>query len=136
MKRKVLIAEDEEPILALIAETVGRISGIEILFARNGDEALDIARREKPDVAILDILMPGRSGYEVCQALKADRATSHASVIMLSGLYHEVAVRKALDEVGANAYLCKPWSPTALLKTVEKFLMPQHTRGQIRQLID
>lgn len=127
MKRKVLIAEDEDPILAVIAETVGRISGIELLFARNRDEALDIARREKPDIAILDILMPGRSGYEVCQAFKVDPAISHARIIMLSGLYHEVALRKAL-EVGADAYICKPWTPAALLKTLEKFLMPQHTR--------
>ena len=122
MKRKVLIAEDEDAILALIEETVGRISGIELLFARSGDEALEVARSENPEIVILDILMPGRSGYEVCETLKADTATGHVRVIMLTGLYHEVAIRKALDGVGADAYLCKPWSPTGLVKTLEKFL--------------
>lgn len=66
--------------------------------------------------------MPGRSGYEVCQTLKADTAISHVRLIMRSGLYHEVAIRKALNGVGADAYLCKPLSPTALVNPLEKTL--------------
>lgn len=123
MRCTVLLADDEEPILELVAETVENIGGdIELLLARDGQEALDIAKREKPDVVILDVSMPRRNGYEVCQLLKRDPATSHARIIMLTGLDHEVARRKALEEAGADAYVCKPWSPAALLEIMEKFL--------------
>ncbi len=123
MRGTALLPDDEEPILALVAETIENIGDdIELLLARDGQEALDIAKREKPDVLILDVSMPKRNAYEVCQLLKRDPATSHARIIMLTGLDHEVARRKALEEAGADAYVCKPWSPTELLKIMGKLL--------------
>ncbi len=122
MSYKVLIADDEEHVLEVEAMILGNLGGVELLFARDGEEALGIARREKPDVLILDVLMPKKNGYEVCLELKRDPVTAQAKVIMLTGLDQEFDRRKARGEVGADGYFAKPFSPTALLEKVDRLL--------------
>ncbi len=122
MSYKVLLADDEERALALARATLECIGGVELLEARDGEEALNIARHEKPDVIILDVLMPKKNGYEVCLDLKRDLVTRQAKVVMLTGLDRDFDRRKALHEVGADAYFPKPFSPTALLEKVDKLL--------------
>lgn len=117
------MADDEEPILALLSETFERLGyGFELLLARDGEEALAIARREKPDVLILDVSMPKQNGYEVCAAVKNDPATAHAKVAMLTGLDYDVARRQAFRDLGADWYFFKPLSPLALAEKVKEFL--------------
>ena len=119
--RKVLLADDEEGILALVVATLKNEDRYHVLVARDGQEALMIARQEKPDLVMLDILMPRMDGDEVCRALKADPATAQITVVLLTALDQEVAWRRGL-EAGANDYLTKPFSPTALLEKVEEIL--------------
>ena len=122
MKTKVLLADDDERVLALVAATLGKDGSIEIFVAKDGDEALKTARQEKPEVMFLDVMMPKMNGYDVCQALKRDPATANIKVILLTGLSRESNRRKAVSELGADAYITKPFSPINLLDKFEEFL--------------
>ena len=121
MTKAVLLADDEVMIRTLIAATLGFEDRYQVLVARDGEEALTTAQREKPDLICLDIMMPGRNGYEVCQALKGDPETAQIKVIMLTALAQESDRWKAL-EAGADDYVTKPFSPRALLEKVEEVL--------------
>lgn len=122
MKIKIiLLADDEEPVRALVAATIRDDSRYKILEAKDGMEALEIARREKPDIILLDIMMPKMDGFEVCRQLKSDPRTSGISIIMLTALAQNTDKGKA-KEVGANGYFAKPFSPTALIKKLEEVL--------------
>ena len=121
MTQKVLLADDEEGILALLAATLGNEGWYEVLLARDGDEALEIARREKPALVFLDVRMPKRDGHEVCRALKEDPNTAQIRVIMLTALTQEFDRQEAAD-AGADDYFVKPFSPMALLQKVEEVL--------------
>ena len=121
MQKSVLLADDDERALAVVARALGMNGGWRLLLARDGEEALTIAQREKPDLALLDVEMPKVHGYEVCAALKRDLATSHIRVILLSGLEPESAKRRAL-EVGADAFVPKPFLLGALRDRVAEVL--------------
>ena len=121
MVKKILLADDEEGILELLSATLGNDNRYILLLARDGEEALRVARREKPDLLFLDILMPKMNGYQVCQALKEDPSTAQTRVIMLTALAQQSYQQRAI-EVGANDYFTKPFSPTALLNKVEDLL--------------
>ncbi len=119
--KTILLADDEEPVRALVAATIRDDSRYKILEAKDGMEALEIARREKPDIILLDIMMPKMDGFEVCRQLKSDPRTSGISIIMLTALAQNTDKGKA-KEVGANGYFAKPFSPTALIKKLEEVL--------------
>ncbi|MEE9199657.1 MAG: response regulator [Dehalococcoidia bacterium] len=123
MAKKIMLADDEETILALVSATLSKDEQYKVLTARDGQEALDVARREKPDILFLDILMPKIDGFEVCKMLKEDPATSDITIIMLTALVQEVDRTKAL-EAGADDYFTKPFSPTELLMKVDEVLGP------------
>lgn len=123
MTKKLLLADDEEGILALVSSTLAGDERYEVLMARNGDEALYLARQEKPDLLFLDIRMPRKDGYEVCRALKEDPDTAHIKVVMLTALPREANWERAM-EAGADGYITKPFSPTMLLKKAEEVLDP------------
>src|SRR5690606_10080977 len=84
-KNKVLVADDDFEILSLVARHVKAL-GVEVLEASDGEEALRVARREKPDLIILDVMMPGMSGWEVCRAVREDAGLANTGVIMLTGI--------------------------------------------------
>ncbi len=119
--KTILLADDEEPVRALVAATIRDDSRYKILEAKDGMEALEIARKEKPDIILLDIMMPKMDGFEVCRQLKSDPRTSDISIIMLTALAQNTDKGKA-KEVGANGYFAKPFSPTALIKKLEEVL--------------
>ena len=125
---KVMLADDEGGVLALVAATLGGGGRYEFLLASDGDEALRVAQQEKPNLLLLDILMPGRDGYEVCRVLKSDPATAPIKVIMLTALAQESDRQRAL-EAGADDYFTKPFSPTALLERVEALLARRQGGG-------
>ena len=119
--KTILVADDEEGVRALIVATLGRENRYHLLLAEDGEEALRIARKEKPDLLLLDIMMPKKDGYGVCQELKKDPTTSNTKVVMLTALAQEADRQKA-KKAGADDYFTKPFSPTALLKKVDGLL--------------
>lgn len=118
MVKKILLAEDEDAVRALVGETIRDDSRYILLEARNGKEALEVAQREKPDLVLLDIVMPIYDGFEVCRQIKSDPQTKHIIVIMLSALAQE-SNRDMGKKVGADGYFTKPFSPSALIKRVD-----------------
>lgn len=116
----ILVAEDEPHILLLIQrklETAGHL----VATATNGDEALAMALRDRPDLLLLDILMPGREGLEVCKAIKTAYGASAPPVIIISALGQQLDVEAGVS-AGADDYIIKPFSPRALLERVEAAL--------------
>lgn len=114
--RTILIADDESALRALVRVTLdtGRFAIIE---ATDGVEALRLARETLPDLVFLDWAMPGLSGLEVCRQLRADPATRHLTIVMLTARAQEFDRAAAMD-VGVDAYITKPFSPLRLLDAV------------------
>ena len=117
---KILIAEDETDIRDLIAFTL-QYAGYEVQSARDGQEAVELARAEPPDLVLLDVRMPRMTGYDVCRALKADPALKQAPVVFLSAKGQDAEIRAGLD-AGADAYLLKPFSPAELTEEIKSIL--------------
>ena len=120
MTDKILIADDEPNIL-LSLDYLMRREGFEVLLARDGDEALALLRQERPRLVLLDVMMPGKSGHEVCAALRADESLKHTLVLMLSAKGRDTDVAKGLG-LGADAYITKPFSTQALVAQVRSLL--------------
>ena len=121
MAKTVLVADDEESIRALIAALLNSTDRYRVVMAEDGDQAIEKARAEKPDVVLLDVRMPMKDGYEVCRTLKTDASTSHIRVIMLTAMAQEYDRALAMRS-GADAYLPKPFSLKALLDKVQEML--------------
>jgi DNA-binding response OmpR family regulator len=116
----VLVADDEEDILALIAFSLER-SGYTVILARDGEEALALARDERPDLAVLDVTMPKLDGFELTRRLRTDEATSRMPIILLTASAQDADVQRGFD-VGADDYLRKPFSPQELRARVQAIL--------------
>ena len=121
MTKKMLIVEDEEDVLELLFAIFDDLGGYQILCARDGEEALRIAREDNPDIILLDILLPKMNGYEVCKSVKSVPAMSHTKILMLSGLAQNSDRQKA-QQAGADAYMTKPFSSIVLAEKVEELL--------------
>lgn len=117
---KVLVADDERALRVLIAGTL-EIGNYEILEADNGLEALDLVKREKPDLIILDVMMPGMTGYEVCKKVKTNPDISDTKVLILTAKGQQ-SDKEAAWEAMADFYLAKPFSPMELFAMVEEIL--------------
>jgi CheY-like chemotaxis protein len=115
----VLVADDEPVLRILVRATLDR-GNYTVVEARNGHLALTLARSELPDLIILDMAMPGRSGHEVLAELRRDPATESIPVIVLTG--GDSADSQAMRRAGANGYLTKPFSPFALSTLVAELL--------------
>lgn len=118
--RKLLIADDEEGVRSLVRMTL-ESDAYEILEASDGEQALALAREHHPGLVLLDVVMPGLSGIEVCRALKGDPATATIAVVMLTAKA-QASERAAGRAAGADDYFTKPFSPKALLSKVEEML--------------
>jgi DNA-binding response OmpR family regulator len=117
---RVLIVEDE-PSIVLSLEFLLQRHGYETAVATDGEEALALVRRLRPDVVLLDVMMPKRNGYEVCRAIKADPELAAIPVVMVSARGQEVEVMKGL-EIGASAYITKPFGNAELLEAIRAVL--------------
>ncbi len=102
---KVLIVDDSEAFRRLNAEIL-KMDGHQVLMARNGRETLELVRSERPDILLLDIMMPGLDGFEVCRELKSDPATRGTLVVMVTALSESVRYRAL--QAGADEYVTKP----------------------------
>ena len=115
-----LIAEDD-PLLMPLLKATFRNSGLRVITAGTGTQALDLARTERPDLVLLDVGLPEMNGYEVCRAIKTDPQTAVIRVVMLTARAGAADQRLAA-EAGADTYLTKPFSPTGLLDVVRSVL--------------
>lgn len=120
MSTKILIADDEPNILISLEYLMKR-EGYEVLVARDGQEAWALLQRERPRLVLLDVMMPHKTGFEVCQALRADDATRDILVLMLTAKGRETDIAKGLG-VGADAYVTKPFSTRELVAKVREML--------------
>ena len=119
-KRRVLLVDDDPQLLLLISTTLGT-SDFDLLEASDGEQALQVARRDHPDLVLLDVTMPGLDGFEVCRQLKSSPQTTSIKVVMLTARGTD-ADRARGREVGADDYFAKPFSPIQLLKRVYALL--------------
>jgi two-component system phosphate regulon response regulator PhoB len=117
---KVLVCDDEQVLRALVRATLDG-SGHEVVEARDGDEALEQAREHSPDVIVLDMMMPGRSGIDVLAELRRDAMLCRTPVVMLSART-QLSDRETAVQSGADRYLPKPFSPLELAQIVEQLL--------------
>ncbi len=117
---KILIADDEPNIVAAI-EYLLLQSGYEVHIARNGEEALDMVQSLVPDLVLLDVMMPKKSGYEVCSRIRERAEWQHIKIVMLSAKGREAEVNKGLT-LGADLYITKPFSTRELIAKVKVLL--------------
>ena len=114
---RVLVADDEDDIRALVGLAVRKAGCTVVSSVADGTAALDAARLSPPDLAVLDVSMPGATGLEVCSALRADPATAAIRILLLSAGASVDDVARGLA-AGADAYLAKPFAVTALVSQV------------------
>ena len=115
----VLIVDDDEFIRKLIATTLEDVARLELHEAADGNEAVDIARREHPKLVFLDVDMPGLNGIDACRRLREDETTKDATIVMLTAS-HGDGVEAQAEEAGADLFLTKPFSPLDLLRLVDR----------------
>ena len=120
MTTKILIADDE-PNSLISLEFLMRREGYEVHVARDGQEALDLLRRERPRLLLLDVMMPKKTGFEVCQEVRLDSVLKDTLILMLSAKGRETDVVKGLA-LGANVYMTKPFSTRELADKVKALL--------------
>jgi DNA-binding response OmpR family regulator len=117
-KKKILVIDDEAD-LADLVKTRLELSNFYVIPCYTSSRASEIAKRELPDLILLDVMMPPPDGYEVCKALKADKATAAIPIILFTAKEH--VVKKIQDkciEIGANDYIIKPYEPSELLAKI------------------
>lgn len=129
--RKILIADDEPDILEILKYNLSN-EGYEVVTAKDGDEAIEKARRTQPDLIVLDVMMPKKTGVEVCQVLRAQPAFKETLIIFLTAVNDEGAQIKGL-ETGADDYISKPVSPRVLLSRINA-LFRRVNKNEIRIL--
>ena len=112
----VLIVDDEQHIRLLIEQTLEELEddGVELLTARDGEEALDVVANQHPDLIFLDVMMPKKNGFEVCAAIKGDPATAGTTIFLLTAK-GQAYDREQGIAAGADQYLTKPFDPGDLL---------------------
>ena len=119
IKKKILVVDDEPKLRLLLSKMLEK--QYSVLEACNGDEAINIARAQKPALILLDIMMPVRDGYTTLNNIKADRRTRDIPVIMVTAVDYELNARLS-KSLGAEGFLAKPFSYQSLHDTVARFL--------------
>jgi len=118
--KKILIADDEENIVISL-EFLMKREGFEVFVASDGEEALARIRGEAPDLVLLDVMMPRKTGFEVCQEVRADPALASTRILMLTAKGRDTEVAKGMA-MGADAYMTKPFSTKDLVDQVHALL--------------
>jgi len=116
----VLVADDDEDIRELVAFRLGQ-AGFDVVAAQDGPSALEATREHKPDLIVLDVMMPGMSGLDVCREIRRDDRLAHVPVILLTAKAQQADVQQGFD-AGAWDYVTKPFSPRELMARVDAVL--------------
>jgi len=133
MKEKILIVEDEKDIVKMLDYNLKK-EGFRTISARDGEDALDYAAHEHPDLILLDLMLPGKDGLEVCKELKKDNKTSAIPVIMLTAKSQEADKVIGL-ELGADDYVTKPFSPRELIARIKAVLRRFKDKGKLAEIL-
>ncbi len=120
MSKRILIADDE-PNIVISLEYLMRREGYQVSVARDGDQALDMIRLEPPDLILLDAMMPGKTGFEVCQAVRSDERLARVRIVMLTAKGRETDIAKG-KALGVDTYIVKPFSTRELAEQVRQLL--------------
>jgi two-component system, OmpR family, alkaline phosphatase synthesis response regulator PhoP len=126
--RKILIADDEPDILEILEYNLVH-EGFEVFTAKNGLEALEKAKRYNPDLIVLDVMMPQKTGIEVCQLLRMQPAFHHTLIIFLTALSDDIAHIKGLES-GADDYISKPINPKVFVSRIKALLRRSGSTGE------
>ncbi|OGO06947.1 MAG: hypothetical protein A2Z76_03910 [Chloroflexi bacterium RBG_13_56_8b] len=118
--KKILIADDEDTVRALVKKLLSK--EYTVLEADNGEEAVKVAVNQKPDLILMDILMPKMDGLTACYAIKRNQATKQIPVVMLTAVDYELNRKLSQDVMGAQGYITKPFNTRALMDLITKFL--------------
>ena len=129
MSRELLVVDDDPFIRRLITTTLEDVAQFELLEACDGNEALALAERHRPQIVLLDVDIPGIDGIEVCRALRADARTSDATVVMLTAA-HGDEIESRAGAAGADLFLTKPFSPLDLLRLVDGLSEPSEPASE------
>ena len=119
-QKRILICDDDPAILRVLQVNL-EVEGYDTLLAHHGEEALELAHAEKPDLIILDIMMPRLDGYQTCERLKGSEETKHIPVVFLSAKAQASDIEKG-KTYGVEDYLTKPFDPDTLVETIERLL--------------
>jgi len=125
MDTKILVIEDDPGTLRLMVYTLQH-EGYQVITAANGLDGLRKAMKEKPDLVVLDVMLPGIDGFEICHRLRADPQTAHLPILMLSGKAQEIDKATGL-KVGADDYITKPATPSETASRVRTLLAQKKT---------
>jgi len=117
---KILIIDDEADLVNMLKMRL-EAAGYDVISAGDGQEGLGIIRKSKPDLVVLDLMLPGMDGYKVCGLLKNDKRYSEIPVIIFSARAQQSDMKMG-EEVGADAYITKPFEPKALLDKIEELI--------------
>jgi DNA-binding response OmpR family regulator len=120
MAKRILIADDE-PNIVISLEFLMKREGYEIRVAQNGDDALAMVKEFRPDLVLLDVMLPRKNGFEVCQQIRADPEHASTRIVMLTAKGRDTEVAKGLA-LGADAYITKPFATKALVTQVKQLL--------------
>ncbi|MEO8652973.1 MAG: response regulator [Ramlibacter sp.] len=121
MPRKKILVADDEPNIVISLEFLMKREGYDVVIARDGQEALEAIAREKPDLLLLDVMMPRKNGFEVCQAVRADEALQATKILLLTAKGRDTDIAKGLA-MGADAYMTKPFSTRELVQKVAELM--------------
>ena len=116
-----MLVVDDDPVILKLLEVNFEMEGFTVLVARDGEEGIQVARDDQPDLVVSDIMMPKVSGLELVTALKGDPSTSDIPIILLSAKAQNADVRSGLD-AGADDYVTKPFEPLDLVDRVNRLL--------------
>ncbi|WP_420474296.1 response regulator transcription factor [Noviherbaspirillum sp. ST9] len=120
MGKRILIADDEPNIVASLEFLMER-EGFEVVTAADGDAAIKAMKSGRPDLVLLDVMMPGKNGYEVCRHIRSDPGWQQVKIVMLSAKSRDTDIAKA-RALGVDAYLTKPFSSKELVHQVNQLL--------------
>ncbi|MEN8233058.1 MAG: response regulator transcription factor [Thermodesulfobacteriota bacterium] len=132
-KKTILIVEDDEDIQQLVGFNLIK-AGFQIDYADSGEQALDKVRHQEPDLILLDIMLPGIDGIEICKILRSDNQLSDIPIIMMTAKGEESDISSGLD-LGADDYITKPFSPNILVSRV-KAVLRRKARESLQQSTD
>jgi two-component system, OmpR family, alkaline phosphatase synthesis response regulator PhoP len=129
MAKTILIVDDEPSILMTI-QFLMKQQGYDVLTAERGEDALDLISRYKPDLVLLDIMLPGIDGYEVCEIIRLNPDYGEVEIVFLTAKGHETEIAEGLA-LGADAYITKPYSNVELLAKVKELLQIQNSSEKV-----
>lgn len=126
---KIVVCIEDEPEMIMLIKAILNRKGYDVTGAENGREGLEAVERTKPDLVLLDLMMPGMDGWEVYQKLKANEATQHIPVIVVTAKAQSIDKMLGLHIAKVDDYIAKPFSPQELVESIERVLAKRQAQA-------